>query len=70
MSPCLEMIIIPEDLRSKANDLNEFVNEIFADIKSVANQGMKDIMIESDDQWMHWLTSRAIICSKMQYARR
>ena len=57
------MIVIPQDLRSKANNLNDFVNEIFPDIKSIANEGMKNVMIDSDNQWMHWLTSRAIICS-------
>ena len=57
------MIVIPENLRSSANNLSEFVCEIFPDHKSIVNEGMKNVMIDHDDQWMDWLTSRAIISS-------
>ena len=55
-----DMIKIPERLRSKANNIDEFCNEIFPDIKNVVKDGLNKSF--NDDEWISWITSRAIIC--------
>ena len=55
-----DMIKIPERLRSKAENIDEFCNEIFPDIKNVVKDGLKKSF--NDDEWISWITSRAIIC--------
>ena len=54
------MIKIPECLRSKAKNLDEFLEEIFPGIKYVVNEGLSKSF--NDDAWITWITSRAIIC--------
>ena len=54
-----EMIKIPDQLQSKAKNLDEFLEEIFPGIKDVVNEGLSSGF--DDDAWMSWITSRAII---------
>ena len=54
------MIKIPECLRSKAKNTDDFCNEIFPNIKNVVKDGLSKSF--NDDTWISWITSRAIIC--------
>ena len=55
-----DMIKIPDQLRSKAKNTDEFLEEIFPGINDVVQEGLRKSF--DDDAWMSWITSRAIIC--------
>ena len=54
-----DMIMIPEELKSKAETLDQFCDEIFPNMNEIVGQGL-----HSDDPtnaWTEWLMDRAII---------
>ena len=55
-----DMIKIPDQLKAKAKNTDEFLEEIFPGINDVVQEGLRKSF--DDDAWMSWITSRAIIC--------
>ena len=55
-----QMIKIPEDMKSNATSLYKFTQEIFPNMVSRHQKGMKDCFVSNE--WDTWLMVRAIIC--------
>ena len=57
-----DLIKIPEKLRSKSANLKEFCSEIFPDLSTVIDHGMKNR--HETPEWVDYLVERAILCPK------
>lgn len=56
----LDMVKIPEPMKSKHTNIKDFANEIFPGLKNIVKEGMSKRDINPD--WSDWLMNRAIIC--------
>ena len=56
------MIKIPQKLKSTSSNLKEFCNEIFPNLASVIENGLKNHA--TCPEWVDYLTERAVLCPK------
>lgn len=54
-----DMVKIPDHLKSKSENLNQFVEEIFPNLANVVSDGLKNQL--NDPNWSDWLMNRAIL---------
>ena len=58
------MILIPDKLKSKAKNMNEFIDSIYPTLKSFVERGLKNRASETCINDWDWLMERSILCPK------